>query len=198
MKIKRIGNDNYKVEGKDLYLQRIIGGICWPGSKPGFACVLGEVMSHRPPYEYHLLGEVEALTLDSLLQGCLSLQGETFVQEFRGPEGNQEFLNFWLKKQRASKIRPPYFFSEKENFPFQISLLRDALNTKNKSLFLSPESKLPSYLLTLPNDLSSLKAEYYPAVTALGHSFGYFKKHEYFPAGQIPTEAPTYDPFDYL
>lgn len=168
--------DEYHHKETNRVYQRIFGGIAWPGERPGFVVVVGEVKDYKPPYHAYVIAEFEGELVSELIRRCLELKSECQVSAFYGlikDESNMHFLSL-LNRQASQQHKPtlliePAPSSENALINYHINILLSRLSKNNKTLHLSPSSKLPGYLQELQaTDLHQAKAKDYPAVAALG------------------------------
>jgi len=176
VKLNPGGNWVFHCEERDLYFQRIVGGICWPGERSGFVCVVGEESYFRPPYQLHLLAEAEEQDTAELIRQCRELQAKWKVQDFyaRLDETTLRYLELTNQQARTHHGKPFQVlaapFSD-GSIGYHVQVLKDRLQPAQKSLHLGNESKLPSAVLELPvTEVSSAKDTDFPAVAALGYA----------------------------
>lgn len=156
---------------KNMRLDKIVGGIAWPGEKPGAVVILG-----REKKNIHLLAESEESDTGKLLNQCAEFKAWMFVDSFycRLDPSGMEYLRMWNKERRARGEAPLLFkeapFSKNEKLSYHMALLKDRLRRENKTLFLSSESALPGHLQSVPSDVSGIKESEFPAIAALGHA----------------------------
>lgn len=164
-------------EGKRIEIGRILGGIAWPGEKPGCAVVIGEEalpeIGNRV-YHLHLLEETEKLESGQLIRQCIDLKREYPDLEFigRNDEGNRRFLDLWNNERRGPEFfvySPPG--PSEDYIQYYLTILLDKLQPERTTLHLPKESKLPGYLLEIPqNEIRVATNSQYPAVAALGYA----------------------------
>jgi hypothetical protein len=176
VKLNPGGSWVFHCEDRDIFFQRIVGGIAWPGERPGFICIVGEESYFRPPYQLHLLAEAEEQDTSELIRQCRELQAKWRVQDFYARLDETILRYLELTNQQAITHHGKPFqvlaapFSD-GSIAYHVQLLKDRLKPGQKSLQLGSESKLPSAVLELPVD-QVFKAidEQYPAVAALGYA----------------------------
>ena len=157
------------------HYQRILGGLAWPGVKPGFGVILGEDL--RKDYDlnaYHIrvLAEFETSDVEELLKWCVFSHG-WFRGEWYSTLENRPILSLVYNDNRFEHLsigRAPYS-ADPKGFGFYIAILRRHLTLEKKTLRLGNNSKLPAYLLELDaKDMSTSSIENYPAIAALGYA----------------------------
>ncbi len=168
---------HFHCEERGIFFQRIVGGIAWPGDRPGFVCVVGEETSYRLPHQLHLLAEAEKQDTSELIKRCRELQATWKVQEFyaRLPEHILQYLGLSNEQARGryqksfQVLEAP--FSSDPRIAYHLQLLRDTLKPAQKGLHLGTDSRLSSALLELPVDkAASAKDTDFPAVAALAYA----------------------------
>lgn len=195
---KRQGPDGniYYTEGKGEY-RRVVGGLAWPGAKPGFACVVAEGFKDRTlrDYPYYVLAEVEDMGVERLLQKVFDLQCRWKVEEWFG-QIEQAMMHFVYgfnaqqedRKMEGVRVQPAPLIEEPACFKFYTDLLFGRLS--NKSLHIGDDKKLSVYLFDLPPDKRvSASPLDYPAVAALGFAVAALKTYEPVQPGALPKKA---------
>lgn len=161
---------------RDIYFQRVVGGIAWPGERPGFVCVVGEESYFRPPYQLHLLAEAEEEDTAQLIHRCSELKAIWKIQDFYGrlDETVLRYLELSNEQARGRHERPFEILAapfSNGSIGYHLQLLKDRLQPSQKSLHLGFESKVPGAILELPVDqVFKANDEQYPAVAALGYA----------------------------
>jgi hypothetical protein len=90
-------------DGKAKYA-RVIGGLGWPGIKPGFAVVLGEDFDEDPSLKIRhvkVFAKIEEENIEMLFQKCLGARDRYQVEDFFGNDeskGMMEFLYDFSRK----------------------------------------------------------------------------------------------------
>lgn len=164
-----------------LKFRRIVGGLGWPGERPGFAVIVGELEKQQNGiYPMHLLEEFESSDMDRLVRRCADLQAAYEEPTFVGrlDESAVQFLNHY-NRDRNTKDFALYEapFSDNELINYHITVLKGMLRPDRKALHFNPKSKIPSYLLELPqNKIYQAKATDFPAVAALAYCVAYIQQ----------------------
>jgi hypothetical protein len=200
------GSDEFwDVKGERLY-QRVVGGLAWPGERPGFAVVVGETASWRPPYHQYLITEIESPNVGELIRHCHELTKKCWVSAWYGRTDGEhtEILAYHNRQARARRERPLSLRSAPESdggrLLYHVNLLLSRLDAANKSLYFNAESRLPGYLSELQSfaDISKAKAEDFPAVAALGYAVAALTTYKFRGKDEIVTESHGFNPYDYL
>jgi len=161
------------MESKKIEFTRIMGGIGWPGQRPGFVVVVG--MEKFPKigtnnYNIHVLDEAEDVDLKALFK-----HADRFMTKYN-------FEDFFCRYDRAftnladefSLHRKPFFysapFSENGDISYHIRTLKGLLDKGDKSLHLSKTSNLPGHLQEISLFGDTMPDLKYPAVAALGYA----------------------------
>jgi hypothetical protein len=182
-KMKRLtdrhGNICYTHEGREY--SRLIGGISWPASKPGFICVIGESQHVNPISNVcplWVIAEAEAQDAMALFQRATDLRERYLVQLFLADTDNASMLdllshfNRTVGEGRTLSLYPASF---PEDLLYHLSMIKDMVEPQSKRLFFGLNSVLPGYLLQVTTEASNEKASDYPPVLALGYAVSYLK-----------------------
>jgi hypothetical protein len=165
--------------------RRIAGGLAWPGTKPGFAVIIGEDRKHDLDVNAHhlrLLAEVEEANIERLLDWCAGHQinAPEIYWIWYGDTTNKPLMT-WIHRlngkyrsqgrQQHLALAPAPYIDSPKRFGFHINILRECLERRRKTLHLGEQSKLPSYLVQLATEeVVKAIAEDYPAIAALGYA----------------------------
>ena len=165
---------------------RIIGGLGWPGTKPGFALVVAEDFDEDPSLKIRhvrVLAEADDQSLEILFQKCLELRGRYQVQEFYGNREHEPMMKILYDYNWALKDMPSLSLclaSFPEDLGYHVYVIKEHLKQDKKILHFGEESILPGYLLELSPE-EAVKGSVYdhPAIAALGYVVSYLKSHPY-------------------
>lgn len=157
--------------------QRICAGIGWPSERPGFIAVVGEQKGYRTPSQIYLIAEHEEDTAGELLRKCVEFKSRYGVQAFYGLTSDMSNMHLLssINKELREQFKPnllinPAPFAETESISYHINLLLQKLSVNSKTLYLTDNSKLPSYLHEIQSsDVHLAKARDFPAVASLGY-----------------------------
>ena len=166
--------------GKKIDIGRIIGGIAWPGEKPGFAVVVGEELFPAigsKTYHCHLFTTVEEQDKGRLIEKCAELAAYFKVIGFYGryDKTNMRYLDQWNRISRERRL-PGFFvynapYSESGLIEYHINILQDRLRIGQKTLHGLENSKLPGCLNEIqPDMIPTATDSQFPAVAALGYA----------------------------
>ena len=167
-------------DGKKIESGRIVGGIAWPGEKPGFIVIVGEELYPEiggKVYNCHLLNEHEDPDVNRLIEKCIEFIKFYKVICFFGRNDKHiiDYIYHWnmtVRKSGQPRFDIDYATNSKEGLiGYHIKILLERLNINRKSLHLSEHSKLPGYLQEISSDkICSATDAQYPAVAALGYA----------------------------
>lgn len=133
--------------GETLY-RRMWGGIAWPTLKPGYACIVGEVMpdSERVGIgELRLLDEARGESIEQLFEQTVNLKDLYCVTRFYIDDSNEDLTNQFKRKNGLCRYRPPHN-KNKEKFPYY------KRNHITAFLHEAPQANNPEYGLRLIMD----------------------------------------------
>ena len=162
--------------------RRIVGGFAWPGEKPGFVVAVGEELKQDPTTKKrHLwvVGETEDFIVENLFRRAAEFLKIYQVELFCGDTRKQAMMSL-LRRSGLSLREAPYVDNE-DSFPFYVQTISGCLEPE-KYLYFGETSKLPRLLLEVnPEDTSSLDAQNFPAIAALGYAVSYLNIHQPLP-----------------
>ena len=87
-------------KSENLFYQRVIAGISSPTEKPGAIVVLGEEVSWRPPFQVYWLAEVQAPTIDELIQRAIELKANFKISDL--PMGTYNVVAYFREADSAA------------------------------------------------------------------------------------------------
>ena len=165
----------YRDMDNGRHYQRIVGGLAWPGIKPGFAVILGENLRKDYDLNAHhirILAEFESLDIEELFKWCV-FSHSWFKGEWYLSLENKPMMGLVYNDNRFEHLsigRAPYS-ADPKGFRFYVAIFRRHLQSEKKTLHLGENSRLPSYLLELDTkDISTADIDEFPAVAALGYA----------------------------
>ena len=199
------GSIFYKEKEKEY--RRIVGGLAWPGVKPGFAVVVAEGLEDptsrlRP---YYVLGEAEERGMAELFLKCLLLGMRWKVEEWYGQADNIPMMTIisQLREQVSRRgmkgeinIQYAPFIEMPDCFRYLTDLLYG--RTNSKSLIIGDDKLLSVYLFNLRHEERvSASPEDFPAIAALGFAVAYLEAYDPAPPGPFPEKYGTeFDMFE--
>ena len=167
--------------------RRVVGGFAWPGKKPGFVVAVGEELEpDRTTKKRHLwvVGETEDFNLENLFRRAFEFLKIYQIKVFCGDTRKEAMMSL-LRRSGLSLREAPYVVNE-DSFPSYVHTISGRLEPE-KSLHLGETSKLPRYLLEAnPEDTSSLDAQNFPAIAALGYAASYLDIYQPLPPLKTP------------
>jgi hypothetical protein len=168
---------------------RTVGGIGWPGDKPGFAVVIGE--DWYPPIgktvcDCYLLAEIETYDLQDMFRWCAEMAAKHGVDAFYGRWVQQPCWALRDFNQGQNRVATrqidfqPAPFSSSESsggrrgeIAYHMSVVRDKLRLENKSLIFGdvPGSlTVKRFSEVTPEAAAKATDEDFPALAALGYA----------------------------
>jgi hypothetical protein len=162
----------------DIHPKRIVGGMAWPASKPGFAVVLGEERLPRKGgnvRHIHVLAE----TIDDRKQHWLGeiseLQAMYKTSAFYGRSDEANLAQLYLyngETVRKGKVAIDFYaapYSHPGTVEIYSDLIIKALRPTGKYLHLHG-AETAKYLVIPPDERTSATSLTHPAVAALGYA----------------------------
>jgi hypothetical protein len=196
-KIETAGDITY-YECEGYRYKRILGGIGWPGDKPGFIVILGDTEKVNPPFEYRVIKEQQVRDLSRLFEFCIRFKQIYLVEAYYARE-TEDILNylahFNIEMQNFGK--PSFYFYEP--FPTDgtlkplLHLIRESLQPARRTLHIPINSKLMQCIAEVPEFPDELKDKDYPAAAALGYVLEAMKTYSPLSVNTKPYQAETTD-----
>jgi hypothetical protein len=164
---------------------RIFGGIAWPGLRPGFGVILGELKNideNTGERMIHVLSEFESGDIPSLLKTAAAHDSYYFPDKWFGDPGQLAARSFIRalndeltsrpninERQKPLNISYAPFVGDESVFELYLTTIHNCLRPDAKILHFGRESVLPGYLMELTHEkVFKGTARDYPAVFALG------------------------------
>ena len=173
--------------------RRIVGGLAWPGHKPGFSVILGEELEENKKLKLrHLrvLAEAEDFVVEALLRKSCELAKEYSVDRFLGDIQNEGMMILYRQFRGGEGLKPIILSNAPlpMNFNYYVQTIKGHLSGEKKSLWFGPDSKLADFLSQLPPDqVLSSSIDDYPAITALGFAVAFLDRRPYIPSFVLPS-----------
>lgn len=174
-------------KANNRFYRRVVAGLQWPGSRPGFAVIVGDEENEDPllhENHLHVLNEIDGSQIigrDALgfmrrvselhgLYGIENIYGNPNVKSMR--EMLHHFNETLPDKERNGLyIEKAPLIDDPRCFDFCVQIVRKRLVEGRKTLHLGKESSLPG-VLAAAGEVMGAKAEDYPAIAALGYAVG--------------------------
>jgi len=180
----REGSISFEDRETKVKYHRIIGGLGWPGTKPGFALVVGEHFEEDPYLKIRhvrVLAETQDESLEILFQKCLEFRERYQVQDFYGNRENEPMMELLRDFNRDLKdvsslslCLAPF----PEDFAYHVRVIRERLNQDKKIVYFGKRSLLAGCLMELsPEEAMKARVYEYPAITGLGYVISFLKSH---------------------
>lgn len=180
---------NLVIKPDDLHqfdLGRIIGGMSWPGDKPGFAVVIGEERLPRAgskSHHCHILADSYSMSKPDFLSSVGELQALYHTLAFYGRYEPQNIVHLYLHnsttvRQGLSAIEfmsAPY--SENGKVELYADMIIRRLSPVSKTLHLG-QCDIVKHLNIAPDERSTADSKSHPAVAALGYAISIFELFE--------------------
>ena len=164
-----------KKDGRGMNIS--VFGIGFPGDRPGYAALL-----ELNGWTVKLQREFEANTLDELLSKCcLYKRNYHDTYPIAGFIGRKEdAVMAFIKDHNKEPLNERIVFTEAPNvektgkITYHINSVLNVLRNDNKRLYLMENSKVLSYLQSIPKTgAADITDKMYPAVAALGYGTTY-------------------------
>lgn len=192
-------------DGESLYdhtdqkrvYQRVVGGIGWPGERPGFAVVVGEEKTTKPRPHIYVVREIEEPNALDLIRRCTELQADCCVSTWYGfmDDSHREILMYHNREAQKRQlpglqIQPPPE-AEGDRLTHSLNILLSCLKPEAKTLTLGTTSRLKAYLMEIQDrDVATARASEHPAVAALAAAVSALRTWEWAP----PIEEEGFSP----
>lgn len=163
--------------------RRIIAGLAWPTSKPGFLVVLAEELRKKAPgHSFVVLAEHQSTDLHELHAKAYQQQEYYLVQRFYGDPTDENMLRLWYKATEDRRIRfprkqlsrihitPAPNHDQSVNLRFYAHLIISLLDSTRKRLYLRDAHTLKAHLENLQGDSLDTSASNSPSIAALGYA----------------------------
>lgn len=166
---------------EDRLYKRIYGGVSWPGKRPGFACIVGQLREQTAKgYEMVFLDECEAGDIRELVYRCGAFDFYYRPEKWIGDPSNPAARNFIFEMNRENKelekamegrrnfvLQKSPLLDLKNSFEYFFPVLKTLLEKDNRRLHLK-ESKLMSYMYQPQDgDIHTMDWGTFPAIESL-------------------------------
>lgn len=172
----------------DRIFRRVVAGVHWPGARPGFAVIVGELDNvdiTSGARHLHLIneldgGEIHGRDLLGFIRRLSELRGIYGLESIYGDPGRksaQEVVSAFNdslpdKGRNGLHIEQAPLIDDPKCFEFCIQIVRKHLVEGRKTLHLGKDSRLPGILASAGDVIMTAKADDYPAIAALGYAVG--------------------------
>lgn len=167
----------------------LAGGFAWPGTRPGFAVVVGVQNIEAPVYR--VITDIEEIDVRVLVRGGFALYQQYGMncreipwQWYGDPDhGLNQFARDFNRGRRTPRqmfyLTHPLHFGDPDQFGIYCRLILSMLQRQEKRLFLGDCDRLRSYFNVLDSEMVVKgKVEDYPAVAALGYVLSALHQYE--------------------
>ena len=159
--------------GTGRRFRRIVGGMQWPGKKPGALVVIGEDLNIDAALDerkLRVLAEYENRNLSELIARCKELEGLMEVEKFYGDTTNLPMMKLMRRGEAAISLSKAPFVDDPDGWVAYLSIIREKTSATKKILNFEKEgSALPAMLASLTGIPTDLKSDY-PKIAALGYA----------------------------
>ncbi len=187
----------------------IMGGVAFPGRRPGFAVVAGLCHPNaKSDCEIHVLGEVESPDLGELLRACRGLgakyrragmlRNEPFRWFGNGKHVGAQDIIWRLNRESGNQfdrldIESTVLLDDPTPYLTMFSLLSGFTRPEQKRLYLHGCTAAHAMNELPPDELAETKLGEYPSVEALAFVVGGLREWlDYRPTGPVDRNASPY------
>ncbi len=207
-KIRELDGHTFYRDTEGNKFSRVLAGLAWPTSKPGFIIVTGEDYHEDPDLKVrHLraLAEAEESDTEKLLNKVLDLRERYCVERVMGDLSNEsmaELLYDFNKHLDGASPLTLYDASFPDDLYYNVSLIMGVTRFNRKTLHIDQCNTLRGHLSSITlEDAQQGRAGEHPAVMAIGSVVSYVNTHPRDPVKdrikQIPREDERYDPLTF-
>ena len=195
------------INGRNYEFGQLVGGIGWPGERPGFVVVVGEELKPLPGTETkccRVVEEAEGEDLRSLIRHGIRIQrsagrsiqfyGRTQQSAEQAPQG-MKFLDSWNRDVLSRKSRESTFHvyeaphSQEGNLEYHVNVIKERLYGDPVSLCLLENGELIKCLQDLRiTDVPQATDSQHPAIAALGYAITALMEYRVDPDEERRTE----------
>jgi hypothetical protein len=151
----------------------IVGGIAWPGKRPGYGVILArDAREFWPGGHLILLDEVESWDLGDLIRRCLALGIKHKPRHWYGDHQNAAAGRFLLNHRTTGQLKdfhilPSSVLDMPQAYPYMLATLKGLLHEDSRRLFLKGSKILADLGAIVPEDVPFMQIGEYPAIEAL-------------------------------
>ena len=195
---------------EDVKYGRIYGGVGWPGKRPGFVVMVGELAELAPGlgrYPLLILNEYEADSMIDLVKKCTGFDSyykpETWLGDSEKTAG-REFIfevnkEFRSPHRRDFRLTHSLLLNMPDFFTYLYNALRRLLDKEKKILTLGAKSRLRADLSMIqPEDIESIKLGQFPSIEALGFAALALEKSQFRDFDNRPRQMVADSDYDIL
>jgi hypothetical protein len=162
---------------------RIIAGLSFPASRPGFIIVIGEDYLEDATLKcrhLHALAEHEEQHVEGLFKKCLDLRERYQVERLIGDTGNEAVMALLYDFNKGIEGARPlslYDASFPDDLPYHAQLIKDVTQFNNKTLHPGQCDTLRGHLSSFGPEDAQGRIKDFPAIMSLGFVLAYLKTH---------------------
>jgi hypothetical protein len=192
---RRVRNVRYEnTETREKYFC-LAGGFAWPGTKPGYACIVAVLDTPDPQTApLRIIAEVQDTDVPSLIERAYALYekyGATssiipWLWYGESDAGYDAFLYRFNEGVRRTGTKEQFFLASPPHFqlPTRFEFYCRELHSLlpqggTRRLFFFPESLLPAFLKNIsPADVARGSTKDHPAISAAGYAVSALSQYE--------------------
>lgn len=168
--------------------RRVVAGMQWPGPRPGFAVIVGELDNEDPLlHERHLylINEIDGRNIHGresvgFMQRLAEMRGIYGLENVYGNpsiKSMSRMLDYFNESlpdrgRNGLYIEKAPLIDDPHCFEFCVQIVSKRLAEDRKTLHLGRDSRLPGILASAGDAVMTGKADDYPAIAALGYAVG--------------------------
>ena len=174
--IEGVSSTIYEDTDTHYTYRRLVGGMAWPGKRPGAAVVLGEEAHQAPELDarrVRLLWEGEYGDLTRMFQAVLLTRSTWEAHRWYGDPTEMGMMALWrdLNKGLDRSLYPALATQTQwpASFSFYMHLIVKSLHPTRQILDIHTSSALKGYMEAVQaSELTTLGLDDFPALSALG------------------------------
>ncbi len=175
---------------------RVVGGLAWPGTKPGFCVVVAELKDKDQAHNkrpYKILYEYENQNPSGLIKRCSELSGLFCAWPFYADDTNEGMMRILQKAAGSFYVNSPPFLDDPRAFFTYVPMIHDLTKPARKLLKFGTNSiftnLLPGFNLADAPSTAMAAFQKFPQITALGFAVSALDIFVYDPGEEARAEA---------
>jgi hypothetical protein len=151
----------------------IVGGIAWPGKRPGYGVILAlDVREFWPGGHMILLDEVDSWDLGELIRRCAALSLKYKPKFWVGDQHNAGARQLIMDNRADGPLKDFYIHHSSvldmpQAYPYMLATLKGLLQEDTRRLFLKASKVLADLGAIVPEEVPYMEIGEYPGVEAL-------------------------------
>jgi len=153
----------------------VVGGIAWPGKRPGYGVILArDVRDFWPGGHLILLDEVDSWDLGDLIRRCAALAVKYKPKFWVGDQQNAGAARFLMEHRGEGQASAFYVHHSAvldmpRMYPYILATIKGLLQEDTRRLFLKGSKILADLGAIVPEEIPFIEPGEYPAIEALGY-----------------------------